>query len=29
LVHNLAKRFQAIAPPDLGDPKRTGTNFKF
>ena len=29
LVYNLAKRFQDIAPPELGDPKRTGTNFKF
>ncbi len=29
LVYHLAKRFQAIAPPELGDPKRTGTNFKF
>lgn len=29
LVYNLAKRFQAVAPAELGDPKRTGTNFKF
>jgi hypothetical protein len=29
LVYNLAKRFQATAPPELADPKRTGTNFKF
>jgi hypothetical protein len=29
LVYQLAKRCQALAPPDLADPARTGTNFKF
>ena len=29
LLYNMAKRFQAQAPVDLSDPKRTGTNFKF
>ena len=29
LVYRLAKRFQEVAPSDLADPARTGTNFKF
>ena len=29
LVYNLSKRFQTMAPAELADPKRTGTNFRF